>query len=190
MQRVLIPLGAVAVIAAAIYILTYEPPTGTVVPASAPPTEVAAAPPTEADPAPITRAPPTEAPASEAPPPVDAGPQPDAARPTGPVEINLGTHTVAMRDSKRRLKVEIVLTVDNATTQREVRAKRRKLVRMLYFLSAHRVEDGLLGAGGKTRFLADLRERFGNVIRTGDIRDLRFARFEAVEPVEPVEEPK
>ena len=33
-------------------------------------------------------------------------------------------------------------------TQREVRSKRRKLIRMLYFLSAHRVEDGMVSAEG------------------------------------------
>lgn len=180
MQRILIPVGALAVIAIAVWILMYEPKPGSVVPA-APVTVASTAAPTEAPEAPVTIAPKTAAPPT-APEPVDAGLLADAAKPTGPVDINLGAHTISMRDSKKRLQVELVMTVDNPVTLREVRSKRRNLVRMLFFLSAHRVEDGMLGGEGKARFLADLRERFGNVIRTGDIKDLRFTRYEVVDP--------
>lgn len=181
MQRVLIPLGVLVILAVAAWILMYEPPSGTVVPASTPATTAPPPPATEPPLAPITKSAQTAAPASAAD-PVDAGVEPDAAKPTGPVEINLGTHTISMRDTKKRLKVELVMTVDNPVTAREVRSKKRKLVRMLFFLSAHRVEDGMMGSDGKARFLADLRERFGNILRTGNLKNLQFKRYEVVEP--------
>lgn len=192
MRKLLILVGVVAVIAAIIYLTAYSPRDGVDVPATLP----SAAPVSEAPTVAGTPPPALIAPKSVAlvtdlppPPPDDAGVAPDAAKPTGPVEYSLGTHTVSLRDSKNRIKLEVVITVDNPVTFRELRSKRRKLVRMLYFLSAHRTEDGMIDSAGEARFLADLRERFGNVMRTGDLVNVEFRSYEVVGPAVPAAVP-
>lgn len=187
MQKPLIFVGLAAVIVAAIYLTTFRGRDDIDVPATVPSAApVTQAPTVAATPPPKLATPRTAAVATELPPPPeDAGVVPDAARPTGPVEYSLGTHTVSMRDTKNRIKLEVVVTVDNAVTLRELRSKRRKLVRMLYFLSAHRAEDGMTDRAGQTRFLADLRERFGNVMRTGDLVNVEFRSYELVGPAVP-----
>lgn len=183
MQKMLILAGVVAVIAAGIYLTTYRPRDGVDVPGTVPSAAAVSGAPTVAGtPPPQLAVPKTVAMATDLPPPEDAGVVPDAAKPTGPVEYSLGTHTVSLRDSKNRIKLEVVVTVDNPVTLRELRSKRRKLVRMLYFLSAHRAEDGMTDKTGEMRFLADLRERFGNVMRTGDLVNVEFRSYEIVGP--------
>ena len=187
MQKPVIIIGVLAVIAGAIYLTMADTRRGVDVP----PTVASAAPVTQAPtlagtPPPRIPAPVSAAAQSALPdPPEDAGVEPDAAKPTGPVEYSLGTHTVSMRDSKNRVKLEVVVTVDNPVTLRELRSKRRKLVRMLYFLSAHRTEDGMTDSAGQNRFLGDLRERFTNIMRTGDLVNVEFRSYEIVGPALP-----
>jgi hypothetical protein len=192
MQRALIPIALILVAGGAWFLLRDDGGRSTQVPDGAPgSTSVQTDAPT------VSGAPPPKQPRSAAaetdvppPPPEDAGVK-DAEPPDGPREYSLGIHTVSLRNSKKRIRLETVITVDNPVTLREVRSKRRKLVRMMYFLSAHRAEDGMLAAGGKARFLADLRERYGNVIRTGDLGKVEFRQYEVVDaPAAPASEDK
>ena len=47
----------------------------------------------------------------------------------------------------------------------------------MYFLSAHRTEESAQGEAGKARFLADLSERFRNVVKTGDLDKIEFTAY-------------
>lgn len=192
MQRALIPIALLVIAGVAWFVLSKDDDRGTQVPDGVPAsTGVVTNAPTVSG-APPVKPPPksaeTTVPATDAR-VTDAGVTDAAPKDEGPKEYSLGIHTVSLRNSKKRIRLETVITVDNPVTLREVRAKRRKLVRMMYFLSAHRNEDGMLAAGGKARYLADLRERFGNVIRTGDLGKVEFRQYEVVDaPVAPASE--
>lgn len=182
MQRALIPIALLLVAGGAWFLLRDTPERDPQIPDVTPgSTSVQTAAPTVSGAPPVQPALPKSAGTDLPDPVLDAGIMPDAAPPSGPREYSLGVHTVALRNSKKRIRLETVITVDNPVTLREVRAKRRKLVRMMYFLSAHRAEDGMLAAGGKERYLADLRERYANVIRTGDLGKVEFRQYEVVD---------
>lgn len=105
--------------------------------------------------------------------------EPDAAPPQGPFVYALGTHSILLKGEGRRfLTVEVELVMDSAAGRDEVRRRRRHLVRMLYFLCSKRQADGTDGSEGKARLKADLRERFGNAIKSGNIRELNFLKYE------------
>lgn len=157
-------------------------PTGTVAVV-----EADAAPPA---PAPTPRRPATAAPSSAAPPPTplaeaDAGPAPDAEAPPAD-RYSLGDHVVRLRtgdDSPpMELVVGVVVLAKGEATLREIRLRRRQLVRMLFFLGSHRRAEGAAGAAGQARFKADLLARFRNVIRSGSVDGLEFPTYR-VQPV-------
>ena len=108
-------------------------------------------------------------------------PEPDAAVEKGPFEIELGEHKVLLRQRDGRyLRMVPVLVTSKPVTRDEIRRRRRELVRMLFFLVSHRDADSVADADGEARLAADLKERFGNVIRTGPIDRLAFRTFEVV----------
>ncbi|MCA9538864.1 MAG: flagellar basal body-associated FliL family protein [Myxococcales bacterium] len=135
----------------------------------------------EPPPAPAPRRATPIADAAVAMPETDAAPEPDAAVEKGPFEIEIGEHKVLLRQRDGRyLRMVPVLVTSKPVTRDEIRRRRRELVRMLFFLVSHRDADSVADADGEARLAADLKERFGNVIRTGPIDRLAFRTFEVV----------
>ena len=120
-----------------------------------------------------------DAPPKLVPPVVDAGPP----EPQGPQTVELGTHTVYLKDEtteKRVMRFELRVTVSNAAAAKEARLRRDDLVRMAFFLGSHRVADGALGEAGRDRFANDLLERYRNVVRLGTVEAVELARYEVL----------
>jgi hypothetical protein len=120
-----------------------------------------------------------DAPPKLVPPTVDAGPP----EPQGPQTVELGTHTVYLKDEtteKRVMRFELRVTVSNAAGATEARLRRDDLVRMAFFLGSHRVAEGALGEAGRDRFANDLLERYRNVIRLGTVDAVELARYEVL----------
>lgn len=111
---------------------------------------------------------------------VDAGPP----EPQGPQTVELGTHSVYLKDDttteKRVMRFELRVTVSNAAAAKETRLRRDDLIRMAFFLGSHRVADGALGEAGRDRFANDLLERYRNVIRLGTVEAVELARYEVL----------
>jgi flagellar basal body-associated protein FliL len=102
--------------------------------------------------------------------------------PKGPFTVDLGSHTIQLRDDARKRAVSFTLQVVTQTdeTRKELRRRRRDLVRMAYFLGSKRQADGAVGSAGKARFERDLLERFQNVVRTGSIDTLKLKSYRIV----------
>ena len=79
--------------------------------------------------------------------------------PEGPFTIDLGNHTIHLKDDERKrvVRFKLLLVTQTDTTRVEIRRRRRELVRMTYFLGSKRQADGATGADGKRRFERDLR---------------------------------
>lgn len=99
--------------------------------------------------------------------------------PQGPFTIDLGHHTIHLKDDERKrvARFKLLLVTQTDTTRVEIRRRRRELVRMAYFLGSKRQADGAMGAAGKRRFERDLQERFQNVVRTGSIDSLTLENY-------------
>ena len=99
--------------------------------------------------------------------------------PEGPFTVDLGDHTIHLKDDarKRVVRFKLLLVTQTDTTRVEIRRRRRELVRMAYFLGSKRQADGAVGTAGKTRFERDLQERFQNVIRSGSIDSLTLDNY-------------
>jgi len=134
---------------------------------------------------PIKRAP-DPIPAPSPPDPTDAAPPEvvaDAAAPQGPFAYSLGEHRILLKGEGRRfLTVKIDLVMNSAKARDEVRRRRGQLVRMLFFLCSKRQAEGTMGSEGRARLKADLHERFGNAIKSGDLLELNFVRYEVGAP--------
>lgn len=172
MNRLVVPLVVVALAGGVYFLLTYRPTGGHVQPAA--PASVASTPALTDAEVPVVPRPAPASLASEAAPPTVA----DEAPASGPLEYTLGEYKIALRDTMKRMRMTLVLTTSNPTTQQEIRSRREQLRRMIYFLSAHRTEETMVGNAGRDRFLADLRERFQNVIRTGPIEKMEITTWE------------
>ncbi len=113
--------------------------------------------------------------------PLESAP-PEETLNTGPVTVDLGGHTLYLKDPTEgrvaRLRLKVV--GHNEAVAREVRLRRSELLRMLYFLASHREAEGALGEAGRDRFASDLLDRFRNVVRTGPIDELQFEGYEVV----------
>ncbi|MCB9522390.1 MAG: hypothetical protein H6702_03300 [Myxococcales bacterium] len=187
MNRVALAVVALAAVAALLWFGLSKPVTGR--PAGPAPTVAVV----EADAAPQAPAPPLQRPATAppsvaavAPPPAaaDAGMEPDAAGPPSD-RYDLGDHVVRLRTPEGSPPMELVIQVvvrAQGEALREVRLRRRQLIRMLFFLGSHRQADGALGAEGQDRFKADLLARYRNVVRSGEVEDLEFPTWR-VQPV-------
>jgi flagellar basal body-associated protein FliL len=174
MNRLVVPLVVLALAGGVYFLLSYRPTGGQV--KSAAPASVASTPPlTDAEvplaprPAPATATVSGEAPATA------------PAAPAGPFEVIMGEYKIALRDSQRRMRMTLVLTTSNPDTRKEIQGRREQLRRMIFFLSAHRSEETMVGNAGRDRFLADLRERFDNVIRTGALDRMEITLWELEE---------
>ncbi len=162
MNRLAIPAAVLALAGGVYFLLSYRPSGGrveTVAPASG-----ASTPPITDAMVAVPRPAPASAASAEAPPSAAL-----VAAESGPYEMVMGEYKIALRDSQRRMRMTLVLTTSNPTTRKELQGRREQLRRMIYFLSAHRTEETMVGDAGRDRFLADLRERFTNVIRTGTL---------------------
>lgn len=174
MNRLVVPLAVLALAGGVYFLLSYRP-TGGQVKSAAPVSEASAPPLTDAEvplaprPAPATAAVSGEAPATA------------PAAPAGPFEVVMGEYKIALRDSQRRMRMTLVLTTSNPDTRKEIQGRREQLRRMIFFLSAHRSEETMVGNAGRDRFLADLRERFDNVIRTGALDRMEITLWELEE---------
>ena len=116
----------------------------------------------------------------------DAGPpEPDVGQ--GPWKIDLGSHTIYLKDEGQVMRVHPVLWLTRKATQNEVGRRRRALVRMLFFLGSHRRAEGARGPGGQQRFQEDLLARFRNVVKTGPIARLELAQYEITDAPKPDE---
>lgn len=165
MQRAIIPLALLVLAGGVWFMLNYNPQGGvvhTAGPTSSPPDR----PITDAE-VPLERPvrPPPQALASE----VAPASAESAAPPSGPFDFNMGEYQIALRDSPKRMRMSLRLTTSSEVTLRELRGRREQIRRMIYFLSAHRPEEGMVGEDGRQRFEADLRERFANIVRTGPL---------------------
>lgn len=158
-----------------------EPPPATT------PTAVAPTPP----PAPApTPAPPAPAPAPVEPPP--AAPEPAADPPAveepadeGPSRYSLGSHRISLKERDGRyLQVEVTLVTSDPQTRDEIRARRRALVRMLYFLVSHRSADAVALSDGPTRLGRDLMARYRNVVQ-GSLDKIEIGTFQIVQGAVP-----
>lgn len=144
----------------------------------------------EAPAAPATEAPAPRQVASTAPaePEVEA---PAEALPTGPFEVNLGTHAILLKTPpeapKKMLDVELVLVTPEPVTRKEIANRRRQLIRMLFFLGTRRSADSAANDGGKQLFASHLLARYRNVVKTGPISEVRFPTWtvRAYEPAKP-----
>jgi hypothetical protein len=102
----------------------------------------------------------------------------DGAADKGPWTVDLGEHRIHLKERDRRvLEVQVTLTTESKLTIREIRGRRRALIRMMFFLGTHRSADGALSDSGGERFRKDLAERYRNVIKTGEF-SLSIERFE------------
>lgn len=126
--------------------------------------------------------PPPEAPPS-ADDPADAEVEADA-EPKGPFEVSLGKHTIYLTDPDggRVAQMRVILTVPDVSTRKEVLARKRHFVRMLYFLGSKRRADGAIGQAGQRRFEADLLERLNNAMKGGKVVDVRFDNYRITDP--------
>ena len=99
--------------------------------------------------------------------------------PKGPFTVDLGAHTIHLKDDarKRVVRFNLRLVTQTDTTRVEIRRRRRQLVRMAYFLGSKRQADGAVGSAGKQRFERDLLERFQNVVRSGSIDELTLENY-------------
>lgn len=175
MNRLAIPVAILALAGGVYFLLSYRPSGGRV--ETATPESVASSPPITDAMVPLA---PRPAPASvataEAPPSAAL-----VAAESGPYEMVMGEYKIALRDSQRRMRMTLVLTTSNPTTRKELQGRREQLRCMIYFLSAHRSEETMVGNAGRDRFLADLRERFTNVIRTGALDRMEITLWELEE---------
>ncbi len=104
--------------------------------------------------------------------------EPDGPVDTGPWTVDLGEHRIHLKERDRRvIEIHAKLTTDSALTVREIRGRRRALVRMMFFLGTHRAADGAASDVGGERFRKQLEERYRNVIKTGPF-ELVIDRFE------------
>ena len=116
----------------------------------------------------------------------DAGPpEPDVGQ--GPWMVDLGSHTIYLKDEGQVMRVHPVLWLTRRVTQKEVARRRRRLVRMLFFLGSHRRAEGSRGSEGQQRFHDDLLARFRNVVKTGPIARLELAQYEITDAPKPDE---
>ncbi len=148
-------------------------------PPAVPTRDVPAASPPDAPPAPAVPKPKLVLPVEDA---SDAGPAADAApEPKGPFTTNLGEHRILLRERDGRfIEISAKLVTDDRETWRELRGRRRELVRMMFFLGTHRAADGAQADVGGEQFRADLQARFANVIRSSGWK-LVIDRFEVIE---------
>ncbi len=102
-----------------------------------------------------------------------------AETPKGPFTIQLGQHTIQLKDDarKRAVQFQLQLVTQTDETRKEIRRRRKDLVRMAYFLGSKRQADGAVGVAGRTRFERDLLDRFQNVVRSGSIDALKLANY-------------
>lgn len=105
----------------------------------------------------------------------------DAEKPSGPIVVDLGEHQIHLKERDRRVvEIHAKITTESAITAREIRGRKRNLVRMMFFLGTHRAADSAAADVGGANFKATLEARFRNVIKTGSFQ-LSFDRFEVFE---------
>ena len=114
----------------------------------------------------------------------DAGVEaPDAAADdVGVFDIDLGTHTVYLRDPKlgRRVRLSLLAQSRSRAGRSQVRRMRRKLVRMLFFLLSKRNPEAIERADARTRLEADLFDRFVQVVPGNALTGLTIEKYEVI----------
>jgi hypothetical protein len=181
-------LAAVAGAAVLLFLLFYRPdsrpPPAVAVPVAAdepPPPDVGVARQRPRPAAPAVK----DAPESPAP-SVAAAPAPDAEVDEGPWTFSFGEQTIHLKDESGQNRVArftLKATTSSKEALQELRLRREKLLRMVYFLGAHRRADGAAGSSGQARFESDVAARWANVVRSGPIEEVEFAEYR-VEPRE------
>ncbi len=123
---------------------------------------------------------PDAAAAKPKPAPTDAGA--DAAE-TGPFFVDLRKQEIFLRERDGTvMRVHARLVAQTRPVWKEIVARRKSLMRMMYFLGSHRAAESARSPGADERFKSDLLARYRNVIKSGAI-DLEILSFEVAKHV-------
>jgi hypothetical protein len=102
------------------------------------------------------------------------------------LKFEMGEYELTLKGNLWKMKVKPVVYTYYPLTLQTLRSSIENLRRILYFLSAHRVIEGLKSEGGVDRFVKDFQDRVINVIKVGKIEKVEFENVQIYENPNPV----
>jgi hypothetical protein len=102
------------------------------------------------------------------------------------LKFEMGEYELTLKGNLWKMKVKPVVYTYYPLTLQTLRSSIENLRRILYFLSAHRVIEGVKSEGGVDRFVKDFQDRVMNVIKVGKIEKVEFENVQIYENPNPV----
>ena len=111
-------------------------------------------------------------------------------KPKGPFAIDLGTHTIYLKDPEKGRHIRVQLTATTRTDAGRIQVLRRKsrLIKMLFFLASKRNPKAVTRADAQDRLEADLYNRFVQVVPGNALTGLTIDSYEVLEKTKAAEE--
>jgi hypothetical protein len=103
------------------------------------------------------------------------------------LKFEMGEYELTLKGNLWKMKVKPVIYTYYPMTLQTMRSSIENLRRILYFLGAHRVIEGVQSEGGIDRFVKDYQDRVMNVIRVGKIDRVEFENVQIYENPNPVQ---
>jgi hypothetical protein len=102
------------------------------------------------------------------------------------LKFEMGEYELTLKGNLWKMKVKPVIYTYYPMTLQTLRSSIENLRRILYFLGAHRVIEGVQSEGGIDRFVKDYQDRVTNVIKVGKIDRVEFENVQIYENPNPV----
>ena len=103
-------------------------------------------------------------------------------KPKGPFVIDLGTHTIYLKDPEHGRRIRLALTAQSRTEAGRIQVIRRKsrLIKMLFFLLSKRNPGAAERADAQDRLEADLYTRFSRIVPGHALTALSIDSYEVL----------